>query len=183
MSEDIDTAPPAALPPRNCTTCGKPATVAYTWEWGESGMACPEHAATLQQNAGNLNRTVTVVPLPAQGPTPLTRDERIKYNATILALEAEIEDLKSRGLELVRSNEDLAKQAQLFSMREREKTAYLEDAQAEVKQLSARLEEVETELADAVTEVERLRSIVKFTPGAQPPQQPPAGPTVVDGPR
>ena len=160
-------------PPRICSSCDKPATVAYRWEWGEEGLACPEHAATLQQTAGNLNRTVTVSPLQPLAPVPLERSERIQLHATILTLEAELGDAKARGLQLYNSNVELSRQVQLLNMRETEAKAQLKDADAVNTALGAKLEESETQCAELAEEVGRLRTLAQFVeerPPALPPQ-------------
>lgn len=172
-------------PPRICSSCDKPATVAYRWEWGEEGLACPEHAATLQQTAGNLNRTIAISPLAPLTPQPLERSERIQLHATILTLEAELGDAKARGLELYNSNVALSRDVQLLSMREREAKAQLQDAASRESVLRAKVDEVEGENAELVEELTRLRTLASFVEERPPsrPGQPPQEPSshVVDG--
>lgn len=199
MSDEIVTArtePPPPPPLRLCSTpgCDKLAVVAYRWEWGEEGMACAEHGATLQQTAANISRTVAVSALQPAGPVPLERSERIQLLATQMTLEAELSDTKARGLELYRENVALARNVQLLTLRDREAQAQLLDAGQRQAELQSKLDEVEGECAELAEEVGRLRTLAKFvdeetapkplgggaspTGGGWPPSP---NPNVVDG--
>jgi hypothetical protein len=142
--------------------CDRPATFSYLWDWGVGGKACSVHAALLQQTAGNLQRTVTVSALVPVGPVSLTRDERTRLKAETYALEAEIEDVKARGLALYTENGTLTRTAQAAVTRARETEAQLKDALGEIDNLKAKLEERDAVHGTLVDEVSRLRLLASF---------------------
>lgn len=154
--------PPADVPLCDSDGCSEPATFAYVWDWGQSGKACSKHTALLQQTAGQLNRTVQVTALVAAGPVPLTRDERTRLKAETYALEAELEDVKARGLALYNENQVLSRQAQAATVRGRETEAQLKDASAEIERLRTAIQQRDSAHGDLVDEVGRLRTLTSF---------------------
>lgn len=143
--------------------CKQAGVVAYLWDWGDKGVCCQHHMMLLQQTAGNLGRAVTFVPLVAAAPAPITRDERARLKGEVYALTEEIEEHKGRGLDLYRENERLAQQVQALTVRGRETELQLKEAKKQVEQLQQQADERDAEHGNLVDEVERLRSIAKFS--------------------
>lgn len=155
---------------RGDDVCNKPATLGYRWEWGETGICCAECAGLLQQTAGNISRSIAIAPRAAAAEPPLERSERTQLIAARLSAEAEMEEVKARGAELYRSNVDLTGQVQRLTVQHREQAAQLRDAAAREQRILQRLRESETERADLVLEVERLRTLVPFVPTPTQPE-------------
>jgi hypothetical protein len=160
--------------------CDKPAVYAYLWDWGERGTCCDLHAILLQQVGTQISRTVQLHPLAPPGNQPVTRDERVKLQAHALVLEAELEDVKTRGLELYRLNNELLKTNNMLTVREREAKAQLKDSQLEVAQLKDAVAARDAEHGGLVLEVERLRTLEKMV-NAPEREEPTSAPNVVDG--
>lgn len=143
--------------------CGKLAVFSYLWDWGQQGVCCAHHQLLLQQTSEPLNRKISFAPLLAPGPVPLARDERARLKGEVYAAEAEIEDLKGRGLDLYRENTKLSTQVQALTVRGRETEAQLRDASVRITQLEQQLQDKDAEHGNLVDEVERLRSLTKFS--------------------
>jgi hypothetical protein len=165
----VPLAPLAADAPPTCDDCGEPASFAYTWDWGQAGLACSKHASLLNQTAENLNRKVMVSPLRAAAPAPLLRDERVRLTAEAMVVKEELAEAKGRGLDLYRENVALTRQVQSLTVRGRELDAQLKDAALTVAQLKSDLEKRDAEHGDLVDEVSRLRLLAKFIPTAVAP--------------
>lgn len=144
--------------------CSELATFSYLWDWGESGKCCSKHAALLQQTSGQLQRGVTITALPATGPVPLTRDERARLKGEAYALEAELEEVKARGLALYQENGVITRTAQAATVRLRETEQQLRESNVEVERLRTELEKRDAEHGNLVDEVGRLRTLAKFQP-------------------
>lgn len=144
--------------------CDEPARVSYRWEWGATGQCCQKHALLLQQTAGNLSRQISLTPLAASAPLPLTRDERTKLIAEKLSAEAETEEVKGRNAEMYRQNAELTRQVQSLTVFKREADAQLKDNAIELRELRAKLEEREADLATATDELQRLQVLAAYTP-------------------
>lgn len=149
-------------------SCGKAATWAYSFDWGEKGKCCDEHATLLQQISQQVGRGIVLMPL-AQVPTPMTRDERITHHATVMTLHEELQQAKDRGLELYRANQQLLADKKLLQLRDREQHAQLEEAHKAIARLQSALEQRDAENARLVDEAERLRPLEAFV-GTEPPQ-------------
>lgn len=155
--------PDAGAPVCGTEGCSELATFSYVWAWGQSGKCCSVHAALLQQTSVQLDRTVQVTALVPTGPVPLTRDERSRLKGEAYALEAEIEELKARGLALYRENETLTRTAQAAITRGKETEARLKDALASVGELEVELQKRDAAHGDLVDEVSRLRTLTSFS--------------------
>jgi hypothetical protein len=149
--------------------CGARAVFAYQWDWGEKGMCCAHHATLLQQIASQIGRGVACYPIQATAPEPLTRDERTTLKARALVVEEELEELKSRGLDLYRVNGDLVRQNATLAVQNRELGAQVKDLGGQVLQLQGQLEERDAEHAELVVEIERLRTIEALVAPLQGP--------------
>lgn len=148
--------------------CTRAAVYAYSWEWGEKGVCCETHRFTLNQTSEHLKRAVHFAPL-QQNKAPITRDERTQLMAARLAAEAELEDVKTRGLDLYRENTNLTSQLQALTVRERETAAQLKDATATIQQLKDAAIRRDAELGQLSDEVSRLRTLAKFVDPVQQP--------------
>ena len=96
---------------RMCDLCPElPAVAMYRWDWGEQGHCSQKGQVLLQQKAGNLQRHVAFLPLPAQGPAPLRRDERTRLISEKLAAESEAREVNERSTRLYEQNQTLAQQ-------------------------------------------------------------------------
>lgn len=164
----------AAEAPQKCDQdCTETAVFAYTWAWGAKGVCCAKHQFLLQQTAGNLGRSVNFAPILSAVEAPLQRSERAKLKGEVYALEMEAEDLKARGTLLYNENTALTRQTQAATTRLRETERQLRDQTDRADELARRLEERDAEHGNLVDEVNRLRTLAKFS---QPEQQ-----SVVDG--
>ena len=151
----------------NCTHCEKEATASYVWDWGETGLACPEHQVILRQQAARLHRGVSISPLQPGAPTPITRDERIASKARIMALEEEIAECQARGLELYRAHE--AVQAQLRTETAK-RTALELELQTQRARVDELLEQVGLARQDAARENDELQRLRALVPRDPPPE-------------
>lgn len=156
-------APPVCDQKNGQAPCKEPAVFSYMWDWGEKGVCCQAHQFLLTQTSGNLGRAVNFAPLQAAAPAPITRDERARLAGQIYAAEAEIEDLKGRGLDLYRENEKLARQLQTLTVRHRELELQHRDLTNESLKLQEKMDERDSEHGNLVDELERLRSLQSFS--------------------
>lgn len=160
---EITEAPPAGVPVCDRDGCGAPATVSYAWSWGETGVCCAAHQFLMQQTAGQIDRTIQFSVLVAAGPPPLDRPERIRLKSEIYALEAELSDVKGRGLDMWRLNERLTLQVQALTVRGRETEAQLRDASREIERLACELAKRDAEHGNICDELDRLRTLAAFS--------------------
>lgn len=142
--------------------CKNPATHIYRWDWGEEGKVCASCIPLLQQTGVNLSRTVATRPLETFVEPPLQRSERTQLIAAKLSAEAELEEVQKRGHQLYQSNVDLTAQVQTHVMRAREHASIVAEKDAQIDRLSEDLEKRERELAEATTELQRLRVLAQF---------------------
>lgn len=148
--------------------CKNTAEFAYAWDWGQKGICCSEHAQLFQQRAPQLNRTVSIHPLPntpAAAP-PMQRDERVKLQAEVLVLQEEVKEANVRGLDLFRENTKLAQQVQLLTVRERELRHQLQDGESKVFELQNKLDARDVEHGEMLAELERLRTLERLVPAS-----------------
>jgi hypothetical protein len=156
--------------------CEQLARFHYTWPWGASGLVCSLHHFTVQQTAENLQRAVVFSPLAAGTPEPISRDERVRFHATILTMEDELRDARARGLELYNSNTTIAEQARRYASRSTELEAQMKDARADVETARAERDHYLDQVAEMRAEIETLKAILPppapeddFGPGEPPP--------------
>jgi len=172
----------ANAPPKcDAAECTKPAVYAYAWEWGEKGVCCEMHRFTLNQTSEHLKRAVHFAPL-QQTKAPLTRDERTQLIAAKLATEAELEDVRTRGLDLYRENTNLTSQLQALTVRQRETAAQLKDAQTTIDRLQDDALRRDAENGQLSDEVSRLRTLAKFV-DPPPPAKSTKTPTTPPAPK
>jgi hypothetical protein len=152
-------------------SCTHPATQAYAWDWGESGVCCDMHATLLQQIAAQVQRTLVLSPLRKQR-QPLGRDERCGLQARVLVLQEEVEEGKIRGLELYRVNQSIYGEMRLAKVRSEEAHVQLTGALEEIERLHHELAKRDTENATLLQELERLRLFESLQPALPPPAPP-----------
>jgi hypothetical protein len=158
--------------PRHCDRdCTELATHAYQFDWGETGICCAKHATLLTQTAGNLQRTIQVSPLQNLPPPPLQRDERTQLHAARISLETELEEVKSRGLELYRLNGEQQRTINTLTVQKRELEAVVKDLTNEATTLRGQLEMRDGEHAELVIEIERLRGLEQLLGGLTEPNK------------
>lgn len=148
--------------------CEEAATQSFRWEWGEEGKCCDACAPLVQQASVNLGRTVSIKPIDASAAiVAVTRNERVQLIAAKLAAQAELEEVQQRGAALYQSNVDLTAQVQTHVMRAREHAAKVKELDEQVQRLSTDLERRERELAEATSELQRLRVLAQFNPSRE----------------
>lgn len=143
--------------------CAEPAVVTALWPWGEAQKVCARHQGLAQQTAENLGRSVSFAPIALPGEPPLERSERARLKGEVYAAEAEISELKQRGLNLYNENVALTRQVQSLSTTLNEAKLQVRDAQGDLRAAQELLEERGAELANAVQELERLRTLARFS--------------------
>ncbi|HEY6723635.1 MAG TPA: hypothetical protein VI197_06360 [Polyangiaceae bacterium] len=144
--------------------CPNKAVFAYQWDWGERGTCCAIHATLLNQVASQIGRGVVMHQLAESAPAPLSRDERTKLKAAALVLEEELEETKTRALELYRVNTQLQGEVRMHKTRNREVTAQLDDAKAEVELLQEEHAKLTREAAAMALELEHYKTLESLQP-------------------
>src|SRR5262245_11890217 len=152
-----------------CNLCKEQATHTYVWEWGETGVFCSTHQIVLQQTADNLQRRITFAPISSLATPPLQREERVRLRAEALVLGEELEEAKTRGLDLYRQNTALIAQVQSLTVREREAQAQRKDAVIAAEKAEVQLHDLQAENATLADELGRLRVLIDV---GSPPQGP-----------
>jgi hypothetical protein len=140
--------------------CGKPATHAFTWSWGESGKCCGEHQFVLNQIAEQVGRTIGFTPLDAGVEPPMQTDERIQFNARVLTLEQELDVARRRGLEVYDTNTKLAEEGRLLMARNNALRQECDALKAHNAELDRRNGELLSQNAEQHDELERLRAFL-----------------------
>lgn len=157
----------------NCE--GEP-VASYEWPWGDKGLACSRCLGLIRQLEQNLKRQCSIVAIQSGAPAPIERQERIDYQARILALTAECDEAKTRGLELYRSVESLQNQVKLERAKLASVTASLEMAVTQNDALRVENGELRQSAARENDELQRLRALVTLpTEPAEPTQFPEDG--------
>lgn len=157
----IDTLPPAPDEQPTCDTegCSAPATLAYRWAWGATGVCCETHGALLQQTARNLKRDIVVHPIQKAAPTPLTRDERVKLTAQVLVLEEDLKAAQSAGQQVHSKCADLQVQLSAARIKEQELRAQLEDAAGKLRETEQLRSDLSAENGRLLLELDRLKHL------------------------
>jgi hypothetical protein len=161
----------AAEAPPKCDAdgCSAPAVFNYAWDWGQKGVCCATHQFTLNQTSEALSRRVNFAPLTPAAAPPITRDERAKLMGAVYAADMEIVDLKARGSLLYAENTSLTRQVQAKSTRLTETEHRLREAIERTAELEQELEKRDAAHGDLVDEVDRLRTLAKFSEPTAPP--------------
>lgn len=185
MVAAFDTLPPASDAPV-CDTpgCNEPATLAYRWDWGQTGVSCAKHAALAQQKATSLKRAVVIHPIQQAAPEPLTRDERVQLKATAMVLEEDLKAAQSAGQQLHAKNADLQVQLSAALVKQRELSAQLDDGRAKLREAQAWSDELSAENGRLLAELDRLKhldALVQEREAAAAHERGLEGRNVVDG--
>lgn len=145
--------------------CGEIAVAQYVWPWGETGLCCPRHQTILGQKAKQLKREIQITALRPGAERPVTRDERIQAHATRMALEAELAEAQTRGMELYRNVEQLQAQLKTAIAQKAELEAQLESARRTAAEAQRAAGEIRTKAAKENAELQQLRALLpKETP-------------------
>lgn len=160
-----DTLPPSAdvdLVTCDEDGCNEAAVYNYRWDWGAVGKVCAKHAQLLQQTSEAIKRTIALHPIARATSEPLGRDERVQLVAKHIVLEAELEEAKTRGLEVYRKNGDLQVQLNTAVVRERELKAQVADSQVKLGELQKAHDKLNLENGRLLVELERLSALEAF---------------------
>ncbi len=150
-----DTLPPSADLDK-CEECDAPATLAYRWDWGQTGIVCAEHGALLQQKSVALSRGIVVHPRQAAAPIPIGRDERVRLQAEAIVLKEDLTAAQSAGEQLHTKNKDLQLQLSAAVTRERELKAQLQDVGAKLNEAETQRERLSADNGRLLVELDRL---------------------------
>lgn len=161
----------AADPPKCKHFPDEPAVAMVIWPWGETYPVSAKGQALSAQTAENIGRSCSFSPLAVVAEPPLERSERARLKGEVYAAEAEIADLKQRGLNLYNENVALTRQLQALTVTHNETKAQLNDARGDAKAAAELLEERSAELQDVTDEVLRLRTLTKFSEPAKTPEE------------
>ena len=141
----------------NCKCgCNGQALYSYVWDWGESGVCCESLRFILNQKAARLNRRCTITPLDPGAPSPITRDERVVYNARILALQDELTETQARALTVSEAHREVCAQLQTTVSQYEILRSELEGHRTREAALAQALTDAEKAQTTAQAEVERL---------------------------
>lgn len=154
-----DTLPPEAETTPQCESCDAPATLAYRWDWGKTGLVCAKHASLLQQRSKGLKRGIAVHPIAQASPAPLLRDERIALTARALVLEDEVRAHESTCETQHRKIGDLSLQLNAAISKARELEAQNRDAAAKLQAAEENASRLSSENGRLLVELERLREL------------------------
>lgn len=153
--------------PTMCTQpgCSEPATLTYVWPWGEPGACCAAHRIHVSQKCDALGRgQVSFSTIDPNAVPVLTRDERTQLRAQVLSLQDECTEVKARGVELYKSNTDLANEARRHRVRNTDLEARVKDLEATLAETTKARDQARADLADAQTETQRLDLLLRATP-------------------
>jgi len=150
--------------------CPEPAIAQYVWPWGESGMCCARHQVILRQKSQQLKRDLQLIALRPGADQPVTRGERIQAQATILALQAEVDEGRQRGLELYRQTVELQSQVTTLRAQRAELEAQLGTARLDLEEARTRAGTLQQKLGQENAELLQLRALV---PPAHPEEPAP----------
>lgn len=137
-------------------SCGAEARFAFVWAWGDSGVCCERCRFVMGQQSARLGRGVTITPLDPGAPKPVTRDERIGYQARVLALETELQELQGRGMTLSEGVNELQRQLRTALAQKASVESELQVHRERVADLSAQLAASQSGFAAARANEERL---------------------------
>lgn len=146
-----------------CTVddCKEPAVALYQWPWEDHPSACcSRHQFMLHQKAETLGRPVTISPLHVAAP-PMALDERQQMHAAILARNDEIEQLKSRGAELYKQNQDVIAEARRLAARNGELDTQIRELKAKLVEVNKERDEMTVQRNQLSTDLERTRILVQ----------------------
>lgn len=141
--------------------CPESPVATYTWPWGEHGLCCVRHQVILAQKAQQLRQQVHIVPLRPGEPTPMAHDERVNLNAQILSLRAELEEARTRGLDLYHDVETLQAQVRTLTAQKAALDGENKTAATRNSELLAQVASIRSQAAKYSEELQRLQALVK----------------------
>lgn len=152
------------------------ATLAFRWEWGESGYCSDVGRTLLEQKAQTLGRSVTFERLADIPARPVEIDERSQLAGRIYALEHEVGAQKARGSELYQELQRMRADNRVLVLANEEAKRLVAELQARNLELEGALSEARRNLVSAQDEGAMLREIL----GRDAPTLPETGAPVVE---
>lgn len=140
--------------------CGGRALWSYTWDWGETGFCCTRHQVILQQKARQLRRGVQFVALTPGAAPEVSRDERVRLKAEVLAAEEELVQAKSRTQQLFEQNTTLTAELRRLSLRDEAAQGQLLDLQSRIEGLESQKDALLAKLASSTDELQRVKQLM-----------------------
>ncbi len=156
--------------------CEAPAAFLYQWPWGEKGACCIAHKRAIEMQEESLDRKASFVAIADAQPAPLSRDDRTRMYAEILALKDELNEVKQRSMDLYNSNTQIGEQARRYAARNTELEAQVKDARADLNMAVDDRDRYRADLADANAELARLRAILPSHGSSPAPVELPSEP-------
>lgn len=140
----------------SCEGCADKAVYSFVWAWGHHGVCCERHRFIMTQQSQRLNRALTITLLEPGAPEAVTRDERVTYNARILALQEELNELRGRASTVSESHAELTRQLRTVTAQKALLEGDLQEHRERVASLTESLASGEQWAAKARSELERL---------------------------
>lgn len=158
---------------RICEVCEGdiPATMAFRWDWGETGYCSDKGRALLEQKAQALQRSVTFERLADIPARPLELDERAQLAGRIYALEHEVGAQRARGTELYQELQRMRADNRVLVLANEEAKRLVEELKARNLELEGALSEARRSLVGAQEEAAVLREVL----GREAPTLPESG--------
>lgn len=153
------TAPTAG--PATCEHCEQGAAYTAIWPWGKEEHVCQRHVIIIHQRAKALKQQATIVQR-LDGPRPApSRDERARLQGEILVRDADLAEVRARGIELYNKNVALTAEVQRLTVLNRELERKRADAVADAQEAAAKAEAATVELGAMTDERNRLRTLIE----------------------
>lgn len=145
--------------------CDKEAVCTYNWPWGGRGACCEEHRTHVNQIAeqtGYPNQVYFSVIDPDKKP-PVEREERVQFQARILTLELEVNDVKAYAGKLNVRAENLADEVRRATARCVALEQSVAHASENLETVIAERDEARRTNADLASEVARLKLLAPLS--------------------
>lgn len=158
---------------RICEVCegDVPATLAFRWEWGETGYCSDVGRQLLEQKAQTLQRSVTFERLSDIPVRPVEHDERAQLAGKIYALEHDVQAQRARGAELYAELQRMRADNRVLVLANEEAKRLVEELKARNLELEGALSEARRSLVSAQEEGAILREVL----GREAPTLPESG--------
>lgn len=146
----------------------EPAVALYQWPWdgpGSSGACSLKGQQILRQQAANLKRQVSFLPLANAAAPTLTRDERTRLIAERLSAESERDETSQRAVRLYEQNTAISAELKALKVREAEAVAQLKDAREDLHQAGLNVSKLQSELGRVSDLLARANALLEAGPG------------------
>lgn len=139
----------------------------FQWSWGESGYCAADERGALEQTRENLGPSVSLTFAPLQkGPKPIELEERVNYEARIIAQSKEIESQKQISASLYEKNTTLQSELRHAVLQKANVSTELEALKETHATTLEQLAVAEKQMASDAEELRQLRAIVSAAPSA-----------------